>query len=68
MGFNQYATAAGITPDSPWIDIIDTAIDYLEEHVRKMPDDEDKTDDWYAWANDRADDIASTFTEEGYTS
>ena len=65
MGFNQYATAANITPDSPWIDIIDTAIDYLEEHVRKMPDAEAKTDDWYAWANDRADAIASTFTEEG---
>lgn len=65
MDFSQYAAAAGITPDSPWIDIIDTAIGYLEEHVRKMPNDENRTDDWYAWANDRADAIASAFTEEG---
>ena len=52
-------------PPQPWVDIIDAAIDHLEAHVRPMPDDENKTDDWYAWANDRANAIASTFTEEG---
>ena len=63
--FKAFATTQDVTTDSPWLDIIDAAIDYLEAHVRPMPADENKTDDWFAWAHDRAAAIASAFTEEG---
>lgn len=60
MGFEQYAAASGITPDSPWIDIIDTAIEFLNIGA-PCPDGEE--DRWYDWANRKADELATNYTD-----
>ena len=65
MDFEEYAATNGVARDGAWVDIIDAAIDYLEEHVRSMPDDEDKTDDWYVWAKGESFRLATQFDEGG---
>jgi hypothetical protein len=60
MDFNQYAAACGIQPSSAWIDIIDTAIEYLNIGAPCPDGDEDR---WYHWANREADRLATKYAE-----
>ena len=64
MDFSQYATASGITPSSPWLDIIETAIEYLNIGA-PCPDGEE--DRWHKWADRKANELATKYaaTREG---
>jgi hypothetical protein len=57
--FKEYATAEGVTPACLYADITDAALDYLDECVRACP--EGDTDQWFAWANDKAEILAAQF-------
>ena len=64
--FTDYATSLGLTPvDSPLIDVIDAALEYLDTYVRPFPPsggyDDDRAERWFNWANARADRLVDEF-------
>ena len=57
--FAKYASDNGVTPGSPWIDIVDSAIEFLESRY-PCPGD---VDGWFARNNPLADKSASEYAD-----
>ena len=58
--FPAFASGQGVSPESPWVEIIDCACAYFEAHVRPCPDNDDD-DRWWSSANAFAARVADTF-------